>query len=796
MPVWVGSSVVAVDGGTVAARARVATLLAGLETSGSFSARATMRPDELHMEVRGVGPLGLPVSAQQAKRLISVARPAKYGLGERTLLDQQVRDTWEVPKSRVRIDNRRWRAALRPVLEQLRGELGLPDGCRLKPEFHSMLVYAPGQHFAPHQDSEKSDGMVASLVVTLPGSATGGSLVVEHGTERATYRGSRDRLSLVAFYADCRHEIRPVRTGFRVVLTYNLVLVGDSTGQALAMADDSLEEISECLHEHFSTPVPAQSWRRDPGPLEPPDRLVYLRDHEYTERALGWARLKGTDAMHAAAIRAAAERVDCEVVLALADVHETWSAFESDDDPRWGRYSHRSRCADDIDSNDDDSVDGDYDLDELIESDISLVHWVDESGRSGEAISTSVDDAEVCASTPSSKLTPYESDYEPYMGNYGNTLDRWYRRAAIVVWPRERAFVVRAQGSPRWALDQVTVHLDAGETDAARELVQRLAPFWDAVVPASSRHDVVTGALNVAAGVDDADLASVLLAPFSVEALDVADAPAVATLCRNYGQSWWREVVAGWSRRRRWGSVDRAQWVGQLPGLIGRLLAEQSGGEVAATVIVHDARQWLEDSVARGVAIEEPTRRAGALGELSRPLLAVVESVALLGAVDVRDQMLEWLATVSDDVVFDRFLVDVIRSGAEHLDPATRTATGLDAIGSWCVDRIERRRARPARSADDWSITLPVGCDCDLCTTLGAFLADPGARTREWPIAKPKRQHVHRRIDAAELPVTHQTRRQGSPHKLILTKTDDLFDREAQDRRRDDADLEWLRATL
>jgi hypothetical protein len=41
-----------------------------------------------------------------------------------------------------------------------------------------------------------------------------------------------------------------------------------------------------------------------------------------------------------------------------------------------------------------------------------------------------VSDDEVCCSTPSSDLTPYASEHEGYVGNYGNTVDRWYRRAA------------------------------------------------------------------------------------------------------------------------------------------------------------------------------------------------------------------------------------------------------------------------------------------------------------------------------------------------------------------------------
>jgi hypothetical protein len=59
------------------------------------------------------------------------------------------------------------------------------------------------------------------------------------------------------------------------------------------------------------------------------------------------------------------------------------------------------------------------------------------AGTSSEDISLTIGDAEVCATTGSADLPPYASEYEGYMGNYGNTMDRWYRRAALVVWPRD-----------------------------------------------------------------------------------------------------------------------------------------------------------------------------------------------------------------------------------------------------------------------------------------------------------------------------------------------------------------------
>jgi predicted 2-oxoglutarate/Fe(II)-dependent dioxygenase YbiX len=74
-------------------------------------------------------------------------------------------------------------------------------------------VYTPGQFFVPHQNTEKSDDMIGALTVSLPGSSKGGELVIDHAGEQVTHRSSATLLSFVAFYADCRHEVRPVTRG-------------------------------------------------------------------------------------------------------------------------------------------------------------------------------------------------------------------------------------------------------------------------------------------------------------------------------------------------------------------------------------------------------------------------------------------------------------------------------------------------------------------------------------------------------------------------------------------------------
>jgi hypothetical protein len=44
--------------------------------------------------------------------------------------------------------------------------------------------------------------------------------------------------------------------------------------------------------------------------------------------------------------------------------------------------------------------------------------------------------------------------------------------------------------------------------------------------------------------------------------------------------------------------------------------------------------------------------------------------------------------------------------------------------------------------------------------------------------------------------VRHQTRRSGRPYTLVLSKTDALFAREREARRRDQTDLTWLGRTF
>ena len=122
-------------------------------------------------------------------------------------------------------------------------------------------------------------------------------------------------------------------------------------------------------------------------------------------------------------------------------------------------------------------------------------------------------DAEVCAATENGDLTPYSTEYEGYMGNWGNTLDRWYHRAAIVVWPRSQAFANRAETSPSWALDELTT-IAAADHNSALASARTLGPFWEGSVRGlSSRETGPVGTPLAAARVVQYDSKTKTLSP-------------------------------------------------------------------------------------------------------------------------------------------------------------------------------------------------------------------------------------------------------------------------------------------
>ena len=302
-------------------------LLLAVDRPGDFCAHGRVLAPMPRLEVQGVGALSFPVPEPQVRALVAAAERAPYGKGAETLVDRSVRDCWQIGPERVRLAGAAWPETFAGILGSAAAGLGCPPD-RLDAQLHKLLIYEPGGFFSAHRDTEKADGMVATLSVSLPAAGAGGELVVRHRDRESVIDMTADEpseLAFAAFYADCTHEVRPVTEGHRVSLVFNLSLRpgDDDTPRSAPDHTATVERLAQRLAE----------WGRT---RDATDKLVWLLDHEYSEAGLSFDVLKNGDAAVAGVLARVAERAECELHAALVHIEEYGTAEFAGSPDAWG----------------------------------------------------------------------------------------------------------------------------------------------------------------------------------------------------------------------------------------------------------------------------------------------------------------------------------------------------------------------------------------------------------------------------------------------------------------------------
>ena len=730
----------------------------GTPAPDRFWAEGRLPAGHLSIEVEGLGPLPLPLPPTQAQALHDLSEPAQFGLRDQTLLDPSVRHTGEISADLLSLD---WQPGAFAALKQSVAQaLGVEQ---LDAWLHNLLIYGPGQFFKPHQDTEKHPGMVATLVLVWPSPHIGGTLRVQLGQQETALSSQHlqaQDLRWFAFYADCRHEVLPVQEGWRVALTFDLVLPAEAARPAVpAVLQTALEQ---ALRQQFALDSDAPS-------MAP---WVLLLDHEYTEHGLRWPLLKGDDRWRVAALRAAAEALGLRLHLALAELHQTWSA-EPAPRSRWSRHG-----------DEDDPQRG-----ELIDESLSLDFWVDEHDQVGPRSSLSVrlDDTTSFTETGSAHLV--DEQYEGYMGNYGDTLDYWYRRAALVI---QSPLAVERD---RFALD----------FDAALADLQRLARLPEESATLAGRVQVAARTLagqvsargrtlldayaEIAAALPNSEAATALLAGFDPSGFLAEDAAVLARLQHARGTLWLRTVLQRWNdpQARRFAAVTgwRVQWGSHLslsalwPTPLPAFT--QAALDAGWSLVLLD--DWFDACLAALKRFDQARVQA-------KPANRMQLQPAMLQAVD---ELAQSLVLRADDGIEDlRVLIDHVLAHP-GLYPATQLAPFVQSVGAlsrqWPQDRLLHDRVtealrnalnEPLRDLTDHRLCgVEWVCRCKDCMAMIPWAESASAEPLVLAMAAPRRQHVQSQFEAAGAPLTATTLRQGSPHKLVLRKPGDL---QARDR--------------
>lgn len=776
-------------------------VLKKIDRPGTFCTSGRVPPTLPGLEVDGVGSIALPLEKRQAAALKKRARQAPYGRGTQTLVDTEVRRVWEIDAERVALSNPEWSNALQQVVRTVQSELGL-EKQELDAHLYKLLLYERGSFFLAHRDGEKHDRMVATLVVALPSVHEGGELVVRHeGREVTVDFGpeSRFHTQFAAFYADCEHEIRPVTGGFRLALVYNLTMAKSKRNIAAPHSSEHIAAVAHILgrwKEERGTTVGSDEGR-------PPSKLAVLLDHEYTEAGLTNDALKGIDRAKADVLFTAARQAGYDASLALVTYWESGAADPSGDYGHGYGRSGRRRGYGGYGDDSDDQDGGEHEMGEVFDSSLTAEHFSDADGNPLAFGQIPLDEVEIVSNGPLNDGIPDKEDFEGYTGNAGMTLERWYHRAAVVLWPVESRFDVLCEAGVEAAVGGLEQMV--GQWKRARkseraaieqpclEFAGRIIARWPDRAFASyyRREDAAkVPLLPLLETLGDASLVAAWLRGVMVKDVSIDPGKALGDICQRHGWLTFRDELRELVENTSNETLERHA----------RLLADfalRKDKDADRKPLCAELAREIMSAVERwnpGRAKRSWEARSVDLPKLLPPL---VQSFVALERTDLLERLVAYvldrpkefdLTTVQFPALFS--LEAWLKRNVKH-----RCAP----LHRWLAtvhEELESRATHPPQEPADWRREAATGCKCGDCKELSRFLQDLNTETLRLPLAQDRRQHLHQVIDGNKLDTTHVTERRGRPYTLVCTKTKASYQRALQAHRVDLDHLVKIRKLL
>jgi len=711
------------------------------------------------IDVDGVGRIAFPILPVQAEQLAAIAEAAAYGRGEETVVDREVRRTWQVDSAKVRIGGRHWEKTLAGLVTDMALGLGVSEP--VAAEFYKLLVYDTGSFFVDHRDTEKVPGMFATMVLVLPSTHSGGELVIKHlGREVVLDPRPEEpsEIGFAAFYADCVHEVRPVKTGCRLALVYNLRF--DGKRHPLKAPDYRAE--------HGRVVMLLQSWA---SAEDEPDKLILPLEHVYTPAELSFSTLKGADAGVASVLVQAAATADCDLHLALVSIEESGSAEQT------GYYGHRRW-------NRDEEEDEEFEVAEVIDRALILSAWRRPDGGEAGLDDFPFAEDELCPPDAFEDLTPDEQHFHEATGNEGASFERTYRRAGFVLWPTARRLAVLNQAGLRTTLpylEDLTARWEASNASIQSPLWREADQLSAHMLRSWSRSswraddDVEAGRmLDLQVRLGNAKCVDAFLAEQSAEGhYAAADNGPIVSAAAFLPAPRATELLIRIVRRNAPAHLSAC----------GDLLLRCVAAPTGATAYLKQIGAALVDALPG-----DPTKREE-LRPWTRPTPVspgfVVDLLTATSRIDAElaagaiEHLLAWPKTYEPDDV----LVPAARSFAKLMESTAWPAVGRLREAS--LDHLRRRIALPLQAPPDWTRTNLLECTCEACRGLGAFLAAPDRQQWRLKAVQDRRTHVEQSVRRAACDLDLTTERRGSPHTLIATKNQASYERRAKQRRQD-----------
>ena len=740
--------------------------LKSVDRPGDYFVAGRVRASMPGIRVGPVGTIAFPILEAQVRSLVDAAERAPYGRGPDTVLDTSVRDCWQINASRVQIFGASWRKTFRSILESVADGLGCHRDC-LSAQLYKLLIYEPGGFFSEHRDTEKVDGMIATLVVSLPTAGTGGELVIRHMDREATVDLQVDapgELAFAAFYADCVHRTNPIESGHRVSLVFNVVMKPGFRSALPGPPDYSrqINEISGILSEWVET------W-------EQPGKIVWLLEHAYSEVGLSQSTLKQLDEAVGQILACAADRSGCVLRSAILSIKE--SGIPADEIGRRGQqidYTGRE-CL----------------IEDFFECSYTLSHWTECDLTGAELPEIPLLDQEAMPSGSLDDAEPDEQTLFEAAGNEGVSIERSYRLAALVLWPRSKEASVIADGSIDAAIQYAEQMLERGAANreapvTGAELVSQLVDSW----PQNVEDLYWTRPRNWS----DRSLPSMLrlLTRISDDEQSVRFLREV--VATRYGPKMNDSLVpfllkAKPSTLAQFFPAFMTANIPKFPGPALALIVHLRKGEPARgpsdweqalQIAMQAAFRALPEALAPTLPEGEPKWRRPRPQKLDadtvRDLFVASHGLAVDSETErVAALMARYPKEVDPFRTIPKALVELRR-----IVPEFHKTLAFGSMWHHSSLRLLERSATPPQAPRDERIEASINCRCKDCDDLRNFCLDPVAKSMQFRAAKQVRAHIEGSIRMATVDIECHTESYGRPYTLVCVKVPKSYRRRVE----------------
>ena len=188
------------------------------------------------------------------EKICELANPAPFGKGSETVYDEEVRKALEIKADRIEI---RQKNSKKSNFDEEFKEM-IPTGKKFVYKLYKMQIYQKGGKFESHKDTIHAPNHYATLVVSIPTRFTGGELVSSsrvappHDAIEKEYNEREEEVDetevaevedevdknkylfkcnfsnyyekSIIFLTDVNHEVKPITSGTRIVLQYDVYL--------------------------------------------------------------------------------------------------------------------------------------------------------------------------------------------------------------------------------------------------------------------------------------------------------------------------------------------------------------------------------------------------------------------------------------------------------------------------------------------------------------------------------------------------------------------------------------------